>query len=105
MGCRLLPVGDVLVRTLTALLAVGAVRNEIVGTVLTRRGVFVFVAPRIRRYFGFFPIRSVPVGNAGRRRDQRLQSFLRRRIAADLQLKEIERLADLADLDFRRVRL
>jgi hypothetical protein len=51
------------------------------------------------------PVRAVPVVDARRRADQRLQAFLRDGIAADLELEEIERLADLADLDLRGVGL
>ena len=53
-------------------------------------------------FFQYGPFQLV---TPGRRRDQRLQAFLRRRIAADLELVEVERLADLADLDLRGVGL
>src|SRR5207244_12272535 len=101
----LLPVGDVLVGTFTAFLAVGPQGDEVVRAVLPWCGVLVFIPPWIRRHLRLLPIRAVPVGDARRRGDQRLQSLLRRRIAADLELEEIERLADLPDLDLRGVRL
>src|SRR6266513_2662660 len=67
-------------------------------------GVFVFVPPRILRNFGLFPVGTIPSVDACRRAEQRLQACLRRRIAADLELEEIKRLADLADLNLRGVR-
>src|SRR5439155_10928708 len=42
----------------------------------------------------------VPIVEAGRRADQRLEPLLRRWIAADLELEEIERLANLTDFYF-----
>ena len=75
------------------------------GALCAGRRVLVLVAPRILRHRRLLPVRPVPVGDAGGRRDQRLQAFLRRRIAADLELVEVERLGDLADLDLRGVGL
>ena len=47
-------------------------------------------------FFQYGPFQFVtPAGAA----DQRLQAFLRGRVTADFELVEIERLADLADLD------
>ena len=53
----------------------------------------------------FFQYGPFQLDDARRRGEQRLQAFLRRRIAADLELVEIERLADLVDLDLRGVGL
>ena len=67
---------------------------------LAGRRVFVLVTPRVLRNLGFFPVRPVPVVEARRRADQRLEALLRRWIAADLELEEIERLANLTDFYF-----
>src|SRR5208337_1182262 len=61
----------------------------------------VLVAPWILGHAVLLPIRTVPVVDPRRRGDQRLQPFARGRIAADLELEQIERLADLSDLDLR----
>src|SRR5205814_5524616 len=51
-----LPVRDVFVRAFTAFLAIGAVRDQIVWSVLAGSGVLVFVSPRILRDLGLLPI-------------------------------------------------
>src|SRR3569623_69326 len=70
-----------------------------------RRRVFVVVPPRVLRRGGLLPVGPGPVRKPGRRDDQRLQAFLRGRIAAELELEQVERLADLVDLDLGRLRL
>src|SRR4030095_15264588 len=101
----LIPARDVPVGTLAALFAVGAVGDDVVRAVLTGKGIEVIVAPGILGNGPLFPVRPVPVGDRRRGGDERLQAFLRSGIAADLELEQIERLADLSDLDLRRLAL
>src|SRR5262245_7436672 len=99
----LLRARDVLVGAVAAFLAVGTKGDDFVRRVGSGRRVLVFVTPGILGDRLLLPVGSVPVVDSGRRGDECLQPFLRGRIASDLELVEIERLADLADLDLRRI--
>src|SRR5208283_2237921 len=97
----LIPAGNRPVGTFATWLPRGAVGDQVVDPVLAWKNVLVLVAPWILGHAVLLPIRTVPVVDPRRRGDQRLQPFARGRIAADLELEQIERLADLSDLDLR----
>ena len=65
--------------------------------------VLVFVAPRVLGQRRVLPVRAVPVRRARRRGDQRLQAFRSGRVTADLELEQVERVADLVDFDLRGI--
>src|SRR5512139_1421923 len=96
---------NVLLDALAAFLAVRAERDDLERRALRRGDVAVLVVPRVLRQRRLLPVRAVPVRGAGRRAHQRLQALLGRRVAAQLELVEVERLGDLADLDLGGVGL
>src|SRR3954468_15038895 len=98
---RSLPIRHILVRALAPFDTIGAKRNDVVRAVRTGRRVLVFVRPRVLRRRRLLPVRTRPVREPGRRSHERLQTFLRRRIAAELELEQVERLRNLLDLDLR----
>src|SRR5690242_7077013 len=102
---RSFPIRDVLVRAFPAFDAIGPERNDVVRAMRARIRVFVVVPPGILRRRGLLPVGAGPVRKPGRRDDQRLQAFLRGRITAELELEQVEGLADLVDLDLGRLRL
>src|SRR5579864_3598816 len=93
--------GDVGRDAAAALLAVGSIGHNVIGTVLTRRAIDVSVIPGIAGNVTALQIRSIPGSNTRSLFHQRAQSFCTRRIAAGIEIKQIERSDEALQLDPR----
>src|ERR1700744_3615017 len=93
-----LPVADIFRLARSAFGVVGPQRVDVDVAVLAGDDVEVLLTPRVDQRRLLLQVGSVPVGRAGRRLDQGLQPFLRRRIAADGELEGIQRGADVLGL-------
>ena len=89
--------GNIMIIAVAARHAVGAVRNDIVGAMIAGALVDVGLAPGIGWHF-LLEIGSVPSVDCAGLLIERGKSFLRRRIAADIETKRIERRAQQLDL-------
>src|SRR5512135_568407 len=97
-----LPTGDITVNVLAAGYPVGAIRNDIVGTMVAGTLVNIRFAPWVGRHI-LLQIRTIPAIDAGGFLVERLKTLLRRRIASDVKPEGIERRAETFDLRFGRL--
>src|SRR2546423_7268484 len=100
----LLPAADIRRLTGAARLLVRSQGEDVAFAVLARSVILIDLAPRIDERAVLLEVRPVPAIGGRRRADERLQPFLRRRIAAHIEAVEFERGDDVLDLHFRRLR-
>src|SRR5262249_54743251 len=84
-----------------ALLAVRAVRDDVIGAVLAWRSVDVSVPPGIIGNEARAQIRPVPGIDAAGALRQGGETFARARVAAGIEIKQVERAREALDLDAR----
>src|SRR5215208_7305 len=97
-----LPAGDVGSRTSPAFIAIGAIRHEVVSTMLPRHAVDIRIAPGVVGDRRTFQIRTVPGQRVTGAPHKRGQAFRRIRIAASVKEIKIERACKALDLNPRR---
>src|SRR5262245_56132918 len=93
------PTRNIMIIAVAARHAVGAVGNDIVGAMVAGTLVDVRLAPGIR-WSLFFEVGSVPSIDSAGLLIERGKSFLRRRIAADIETKRVESGTQQLDLRF-----
>src|SRR5262249_53184035 len=84
-----------------ALLAVRAVRDDVIGSMLAGRSVDVGAPPRIVGNGAGPQVRAVPGIDPAGPLGQRAEAFAGRRIAAGIEIEQIERAREALDLDAR----
>src|SRR5580698_1179354 len=86
-------------------LAIGAVRYDVIGSVLSWRPVHIAVVPGIVGDIAALEIGPVPGGDARRRPHQRGQAFRCRWKTAGVEIEQVERAPEALQLDLRRLDL
>src|SRR5581483_10758638 len=88
-----------------ALLAVGPERDDLVGRAFHRGAVAIGMSPRIAGNHAPLEVGPVPHLAVARPRHERAEAFARARIAADVEIIQIERAREALDLNLGRLGL
>src|SRR5262245_47552641 len=94
------PAGDIACCTGSTLLSIGAIRNDVVGPMLSRGAVDVWPAPGVARDRLTLQVGAIPRRPAARRLHQCVQPFRAGWILSRIQKIEIERARQTFDLNF-----
>src|SRR5687768_3821492 len=97
-------VGDVARIVGAPLPAVGAQRDDLIGRLVARDTIFVGVPPGVQRQRILLQVRPVPVLDAGFTGDQHVEALRLRRVAAGVEVEQIERRGERIDLQLGRLR-
>src|SRR5262249_50539080 len=101
----LLPARDVGSRPAAAFLAVRPQRKNVIGAVLARRSIDIWLSPWIKRDNSALEIRTIPVRIAAGRLHQGRQALGRRWITTGVEAIEIQRAGDALNLNLPGLRL
>src|SRR6476659_6565430 len=93
------PAGDVGGCAGAAFIAVRAIGHDVISAVLSGRTIDVRLSPRVIRHAAALEIGAVPGRNVAGRADQRHQAFRGGRIAAGVEVEQVERAREALDLD------